>query len=128
MLRHIIGQARAPSCDGRSDASADGGRDDDDALTEAAGATAITSHGGRGAKSLQAILGVQCGSCGMALAHGYRHAPAGDHPCGSTGCKRYAPSWPQSVVDCLGVVPGLNVIALWVFAFSRWPALDRPSS
>jgi hypothetical protein len=28
----------------------------------------------------------------------------------------------------LGFVPGLNLIALWVFAFSRWPTLDRPSS
>jgi hypothetical protein len=28
----------------------------------------------------------------------------------------------------LGFVPGLNLIALWVFAFSRWPALDRTSS
>jgi hypothetical protein len=28
----------------------------------------------------------------------------------------------------LAFVPGLNLIALWVFAFSRWPALDRPSS
>lgn len=25
-------------------------------------------------------------------------------------------------------VPFLNLIGLWVFAFSRWPALDRPSS
>jgi hypothetical protein len=24
--------------------------------------------------------------------------------------------------------PGLNLIALWVFAFSHWPALDRRSS
>jgi hypothetical protein len=24
--------------------------------------------------------------------------------------------------------PLLNIIALWVFAFSRWPVLDRPSS
>jgi hypothetical protein len=28
----------------------------------------------------------------------------------------------------LGFVPGLNLIALWVFAFSRWPTLDQPSS
>jgi hypothetical protein len=24
--------------------------------------------------------------------------------------------------------PLLNIIALWLFAFSRWPALDRPSN
>ena len=28
----------------------------------------------------------------------------------------------------LAFVPGLNLIAFWVFAFSRWPALDRPPS
>ena len=28
----------------------------------------------------------------------------------------------------LAFVPGLNLIALWVFAFSRWPALDGLSS
>jgi hypothetical protein len=28
----------------------------------------------------------------------------------------------------IAFVPLLNVIALWVFAFSRWPQLDRSSS
>jgi len=39
----------------------------------------------------------------MALAHSYRHASVGDHPGGSTGCKRLTPSWPQPMVDGLGV-------------------------
>jgi uncharacterized membrane protein YoaK (UPF0700 family) len=28
----------------------------------------------------------------------------------------------------LAFVPGLNLIALWVFAFSPWPALDLSSN
>ena len=28
----------------------------------------------------------------------------------------------------IAVVPLLNLIGLWVFAFSRWPAVDRAST
>ena len=28
----------------------------------------------------------------------------------------------------LAFVPGLNLLGFWLFAFSRWPALDRLSS
>jgi hypothetical protein len=26
----------------------------------------------------------------------------------------------------LGLIPGVSVVAYWVFAFIPWPALDRP--
>ena len=28
----------------------------------------------------------------------------------------------------LALIPLLNLIGLWVFAFTRWPQLDRPST
>ena len=30
------------------------------------------------------------------------------------------PAW-----SLLGLVPFVNIVALWVFAYARWPALDR---
>jgi hypothetical protein len=31
----------------------------------------------------------------------------------------FSPWW-----SLLALVPGVNVIALWLFAFGRWPAVD----
>jgi hypothetical protein len=28
----------------------------------------------------------------------------------------------------LGVIPLVNIVALWCFAFIRWPAVDEPAS
>jgi hypothetical protein len=35
----------------------------------------------------------------------------------------YSPAW-----ALLGLIPGVSVIALWIFAFAKWPALaEKPS-
>jgi hypothetical protein len=57
----------------------------------------------------------------MALDNGYLDAVADDHSCGSSGRNILHRAGRSRWWTILAFIPLLNLIGLWVFAFTRWP-------
>jgi hypothetical protein len=82
-------------------------------------------QGGRHAPNVSAILAVQRGATGVAVVDAGCHAAVSIVLLGVPVASILHRAGHSRWWTVIAFIPLLNLIGLWVFAFSRWPVVDR---